>query len=299
VLRGIALHRGGPAEVRLSQCDGPIVVAQRGAEAPLDELRPVRTDRGVTVATEDGRVRVDLIEHLLAAFGGLGIREGMRVEVGDELPLLDGGALAFAEALHELGLAPERLRPLRPLRPCGPPDPETARAQGTQGLEGSLRLCGSILRIRREAVLEHGRSVYRFTPGTRVELRVEVDFPAPVGRGSAAWAGDADDFVARIAPARTFGWASELAALRAAGRASEVDLDAVLVFDERGPLPGCRPPGPDEPARHKLLDLVGDLALHGGPPLGLIEAALPGHGATHAIVARALAAGVLAREGAR
>jgi UDP-3-O-[3-hydroxymyristoyl] N-acetylglucosamine deacetylase len=252
--------------VRLSRSEGPIVVAQGGAEAPLDELRPVRTDRGVTVATVDGRVRVDLIEHLLAALGGLGIGEGVRVEVGDELPLLDGGALAFAGALRSLELPSSRPRPLR---------------------------------VVAETTLEHGRSVYRFTPGARVDLRVEVDFPAPVGHGRAAWAGDDADFVARIAPARTFGWVAELEALRAAGRAAEIDLAAVLVFDERGPLPGCRPPGPDEPARHKLLDLVGDLALHGGPPLGAIEALAPGHTATHAIVARALAGGVLAREAAR
>src|SRR5690242_13017096 len=110
VLRGAALHRGGPAEVRIARARGPIVIAQRGAEARLSELAPVRTDRGVTVATADGRVRVDLIEHLLAAIGGLGIAGGLRVEVdGDELPLLDGGALRFSEAL--LGLDPPRGTP--------------------------------------------------------------------------------------------------------------------------------------------------------------------------------------------
>ncbi len=239
------------------------MIAQR-AEARLEALRPVRTDRGVTVATPDGRLRVDLIEHLLAAVGGLGVAGELRVEVeGDEIPLLDGGALRFTEALQALDV------------PLYAP-------------EGRPR------RVTRCAVYEHGRSVYRFATGPRASLRVEVDFPPPVGTGSASWEGDAASFVEHIAPARTFGWAHEVEALRAAGRAAEVDLASVIVFDAGGGVvPGCRPPGPDEPARHKLLDLVGDLALHGGPPLGRVHASAPGHTATHAVVARALADGVL------
>ncbi len=261
-LRGVALHRGGPAEVRFLRADGPVVLAQRGAEAPLASLRAVHTFRGVTVASEDGRVRVDLVEHLLAALGGLGIEGGVRLETDDdELPLLDGGAARFAEALRGLDLPR-----------------------------------GRALRVSREATLSHERSVYRFARGTTPAVRVEVDFPAPVGRQRAAWDGDPSDFVARIAPARTFGWAHEREALRAAGRAAEVDLDSVLVFDAHGPLPGCRAPGPDEPARHKLLDLIGDLALYGGPPLGSVDAFAPGHTATHAVVTRALALGVLSTE---
>ncbi len=104
---------------------------------------------------------------------------------GDELPLLDGGAAHFADALTRLDLPR-----------------------------------GRALRVTREAVLEHGRSVYRFAPGAATRVRVEVDFPPPVGRQCAEWGGDADDFVARIAPARTFGWAHEIerSAQRAARR---------------------------------------------------------------------------------
>jgi UDP-3-O-[3-hydroxymyristoyl] N-acetylglucosamine deacetylase len=258
----VALHRGGPAEVRLSRAQGAVTFVQRGAEAPLDALRPARTDRGVTVTDAGGTIRVDLVEHLLAAIGGLGVASGVRIETDDaELPLLDGGALRFAEALLSL-------------------DPPRGRG----------------LRVARAAALDHGRSVYRFAPAAAPRLRVEIDFPPPVGRQAAAWDGDPDDFMTRIAPARTFGWVSELDALRAAGRAAGVDLASVLVFGDAGPIPGCRPPGPDEPARHKLLDLIGDLALHGGPPRGTIDALLPGHTATHAVAARALADGVLARD---
>jgi UDP-3-O-[3-hydroxymyristoyl] N-acetylglucosamine deacetylase len=261
-LRGVALHRGGPVAVRLSRAPGPLVIEQRGAEAELHELGVIRADRGVTIASADERIRLDLVEHLFAAVGGLGVGAGLRIATDDaELPLLDGGARRYAEALTALAI-PRAPRPLF---------------------------------IARDAALRHGDSVYRFSPGDVPRLRVEVAFRPPVGEQSAAWEGDAGEFVKRIAPARTFGWADEYAALRAAGRAASVDLDSVLVFDGAGVLPGCRPAEPTEAARHKLLDLIGDLALHGGPPRGHLEAFAPGHTATHTIVVEALARGVLAR----
>jgi len=260
VLNGAALHRGGAVSVRLVAAPGPIAIEQRGAVARVAELRVARADRGVTIASSDGRLSLDLVEHLFAAIGGMGIREGLRIVTDDlELPLLDGGAQRFVDALMLLAIAPS----------------------------------APTLAVARAATLEHGRSVYRFEPADRVHVAVEVDFRAPVGRESASWDGDARDFVARIAPARTFGWADEYEALRASGRAAGVDLASVLVFDGDGVLAGCAPAAPAEAARHKLLDLIGDLALHGGPPQGAVTARLPGHAATHAVVAEARRIGVL------
>ena len=264
VLRGVALHRGGPATVRIEAAAGPITIVQRGVEASLADLQIARADRGVTLASADGRIRVDLVEHLFAALGGLGVRAGVRITIDDdELPLLDGGARLFAEAILALGVAPE---------PASSPPV-----------------------ITRNASISRGNAVYVFTPGRDVALRVDVEFRAPVGRQSAAWSGDADDFVKRIAPARTFGWADEHAALLASGRAVAVDLAAVLVYGDDGAIAGCRPATKNEAARHKLLDLIGDLAIHGGPPRGSLTVQRPGHAATHAVVAQAFALGVLAR----
>jgi UDP-3-O-[3-hydroxymyristoyl] N-acetylglucosamine deacetylase len=263
-LRGVALHCGHTTEVSLSTHPGPLVLVQHGVRSRLRDLRVVRADRGVTVASEDGRVRVDLVEHLFAAVGGLGIIAGLRVDVvGTELPLLDGGARAYAEALVPFRLPRHRS-----------------------------------LSIAREATLRHGDAEYRFAPAAAVRVAVAVRFPSPVGRQAASWDGDPDDFRERIAPARTFGWARDVAALRAAGRAASVDLASVLVFGDDAPLPGCAAPGHAEPARHKLLDLIGDLALYGGPPKGVVDASLPGHAATHAVMALALAAGVLVQQDA-
>jgi UDP-3-O-[3-hydroxymyristoyl] N-acetylglucosamine deacetylase len=263
VLRGVALHRGGPATVALAAAAGPITIAQRGAEASLAELHVARADRGVTLASADGLIRVDLVEHLFAALGGLGVRSGVRVTIDDdELPLLDGGAHLFAEAILALDVVSEA--------------------------------ASTALVITRNASISRGNAIYDFAPGGDVALRVDVEFRAPVGRESTSWSGDAIDFLERIAPARTFGWADEHAALRASGRAAAVDLDAVLVYGDDGAIAGCKAATKDEAARHKLLDLIGDLAIHGGPPRGSLTAHRPGHAATHAVVAEALATGVLA-----
>lgn len=262
-LEGTALHAGSRVAVTLSCEAGPIRWEQRGRDAPLDAFVVSRADRGVTIAATatGGRIVVDLVEHLLAALAGLGVRDGVRIVTDDqELPLLDGGARRFALALLAID-APRGAAPS--------------------------------LQVARAATFTHGGSSYRFERADAMSVDVEVDFPAPVGRQRARWDGDPDDFLARIAPARTFGWESEAEALRAGGRAAAVDLESVVVFRADGSVLGGAPPGPDEPARHKLLDLLGDLALHGGPPRGSVTAVRPGHTATHAVIMQALAAGVL------
>lgn len=141
-----------------------------------------------------------------------------------------------------------------------------------------------------------GDATYRLTPSASVEVTVKVHFDHPtLGTEEATWEGDPDDFVRRIAPARTFGFMRDAAELWARDRALGVDLDSVIVFTDTGVLPGCRPPEKSELARHKLLDLVGDWACYGGPPLGRLEASRPGHGKTHEAVRRALLEGIVSR----
>ena len=220
-----------------------------------------RADHGVAI--EDGAgLAIDLVEHLCAALGALGVREGLVVRVfGPELPLLDGGAARWVAALGALGLA------------SSPPRS----------------------RVTRAATLEVGDARYELAPGDGPALEVHVAFDHPaIGAQRAAWEGDAGDFARRIAPARTFGFARDALALQAAGRARGVDLASTLVFDDVGVVAGCAPAEPDEPARHKLLDLVGDLFLSGGPPRGRVVAHRPGHAATHAMVRRARDEGILA-----
>jgi UDP-3-O-[3-hydroxymyristoyl] N-acetylglucosamine deacetylase len=262
-LEGTALHAGVPARVELRRVPGPIRFVREGRAASLEEMRLENVDRGVALAGPGGAPKVDLCEHLLAALGGLGVFAGVEVEVeGPELPLLDGGALAFAEALRAL---------------------ELPRGVGC-------------LVVAREAELRHGAALYRLRPADGLRVEVTVDFPPPVGRESACWDGDPDDFVARVAPARTFGWRDEHRALLARERARGADQAGLLVFDDGKVMSGCRPAEPGECARHKLLDLIGDLTVHGGLARGRVEAERPGHAATHACLAAALREGSVVRE---
>ena len=310
-LEGFALHAGIVTAVTLARHEGPITLARHEKWASLDTLRVKRTDFGVAVT--DGRgLEIDLVEHLLAAFGGLGVRRGVVAVVeGPELPILDGGARVFADAIAGLEIAESV--------------PE--------------------LVVARRGLLAFDESSYAFEPRDTVELEVEAIFDHPaIGTQHARWDGDRDSFRERIAPARTFGFVNQVAELARRGRARlatkaaarsddaakspagddaakshpsacstpsgvpqrleaapagdeplaalrETALrEAVLIFDESS----LRETG-DEIARHKLLDLIGDLTLYGGPPLGRIAALRPGHTATHRIVRRALDCGILVR----
>lgn len=258
-LDGVGLHGGRPASIEVARCEGPSCFVVGAARALLGRPVVVRRDQGVSIALGDGAL--DLVEHAAAALGGLGLHRGVALAVtGGEVPLLDGGARELTRALTSLGVAPSTPR----------------------------------LVVTRAWTLEIGGSRYEVAPGPGVEVSCEIAFDHPlIGVQRATFDGDREGFARELAPARTFGFARDHAALLARGRARAVSLDAVLVFDDVGLLPGCELSWPDEPARHKLLDLVGDLALYGGPPLGRVTATRPGHAATHAFVERALADGVL------
>jgi UDP-3-O-[3-hydroxymyristoyl] N-acetylglucosamine deacetylase len=257
-LRGIGLRSGRPASVVLHARAGPFAFWARGADVERGALRIEETDRATVVRA--GESTFATVEHLLAACAALGLHEGLRVEVdGGEAPLLEGGARGFLVALLALELAPR------------PP----------------------ALVVRRDATLAHGESRYTFRCATSTRVDVTLSFDDPRIYPHAAWNGDADDFAVRIAPARTFAFSHELDALVAKGHASHVDPSSVVVLTPDAVLCSGEPFSADEPARHKLLDLMGDLFLYGGPPMGHLHAFRPGHRATHAILRDAFARGVV------
>jgi UDP-3-O-[3-hydroxymyristoyl] N-acetylglucosamine deacetylase len=263
VVVGIGLHTGRPARARLRAWDGPVTLRCAGHDVEIGRLRVVSTQFGTTVEAPAGAFRVATVEHLFSAFGGLGIRRGVAVEVdGPELPLVDGGAAVFCAAL-------DRLR-----REAGAP----------------------ALRVARRAAIDVGASRYEFEPGDRVSLRVAFETDDARLARDASWDGDPDDFRARIAPARTFALARDLEAIDRLGLARHADPAAVVVV-----MPDaihCHGEFvADEPARHKLLDMVGDLYLHGGPPRGTVTARRPGHGPTLEAIVRARREGIVVRDG--
>jgi UDP-3-O-[3-hydroxymyristoyl] N-acetylglucosamine deacetylase len=262
-VRGVGLHTGCAASVTLRAQSGPVRLRREGAEARLADLVVASTERSTTVAVANG-VRVGTVEHLFAALAGLAVYEGVVVDIdGPELPLLDGGSAAWCEALATLDLAtPEQAPPMR---------------------------------VVRAGVVAIGSSRHDFAPGrgVRVEVRVELDDERL--EPAASWDGDPGDFRARIAPARTFARATDIEPLMHRGLARHVDPSAVVVLAPGVVHHAGRQFSADEPARHKLLDLMGDLYLHGGPPIGRVYAVRPGHTVNAAAVARAFAEGILER----
>jgi UDP-3-O-[3-hydroxymyristoyl] N-acetylglucosamine deacetylase len=96
-----------------------------------------------------------------------------------------------------------------------------------------------------------------------------------------------------LAPARTFAREVDLEPLVRSGLARHVEPSSVVVLAPDAVHHAGLPFSRDEPARHKLLDLIGDLYLHGGPPIGSVRALRPGHAANAAAIERAFADGIL------
>jgi UDP-3-O-[3-hydroxymyristoyl] N-acetylglucosamine deacetylase len=261
-IEGHGLHGGARSRLHFLPEPGPVRLRSAGHEALLGELVLDGASRSTTVSTPDGRLRIRTVEHLFAALAALGIRDGVVIELeGPEIPLVDGGARAFMNLLASLQLVP----------------------------------AAPALRVVRGGVVEVESSRYELRPGSGVEVEVEVDFDDVRLASHARWTGDPADFRERIASARTFGFAHEVEALLARGLASHVAPESVVVIAQDHILSAGQPFNADEPARHKLLDLVGDLYAHGGPPLGVVRAVRPGHGATHEAMRRAVEQGLLVR----
>ena len=262
VVEGVGLHTGSRARVTLLSRPGPVRLSVGGVDGRIGDLSIVGTERATTVQLGHGGARVATVEHLFAALGGLSIHEGVTVCVeGAELPLLDGGAAAWCDHLRSLGL-----------RPSGPR-----------------------LRVARGGAVHVSESRYEFAVGEGFDVQVRFETADARVAPEARWLGDPADFRSRIAPARTFAFLADVERLTAAGLARGADPAAVVVI-----LPDTihcvAPYSSDEPARHKLLDLVGDSYLFGGPPRGRMRVLRPGHTANAHALRRALAGGILASD---
>lgn len=228
-----------------------------------DRPIPARLDSAATfdfaTTLTAGGVSVGTVEHLLSAAVGAEL-DNCRIELeGSEIPILDGSALPFVRLFHAAGF--ERQDAL--VRPFAP----------TQPVE-----------------VTRGDRSMRFQPGgPGLRITYEIDFAHPVvGRQQLTIAIQPGEYASSIAPARTFGFVREVESLRARGLARGGSLHNAVVLDDTGVTSGplrFR----DEFVRHKILDLLGDLALLQHPLSGHIYARKAGH-ALHIEFARALAA---------
>jgi len=262
--RGPGLHSGKdirvvvrPAEagtgvsfVRMDIEDHPVVRAH-GANMKARQRR---------TCIQDGRAEVYTCEHLLAALYALGIDNAIVEIDGEEVPGLDGAAAEFFRGLREAGSV--ELRATRPIWSVKQPIYVREGSASLVALPGSGRL-----------TVEYHLD-YQGTNGTVPAAKQIVGFEL-----------SADNFEREIAPARTFVFAHEVEALRAAGLGKGANPQNTLVVGPEGPQANTLR-WDDELARHKILDLIGDLANAGVDLDAHIIATRSGHGLNMALVQR-------------
>ena len=205
-----------------------------------------------------GEATIHTVEHLLAAVAAHEI-DDLTVELsGPEPPILDGSVLPYFEALAK----------------AGPTD---------VGGEAAF------LSVQAPFTVTEGDSTYIVAPAKSLRLTVTIEWPHPlIGRQTGTYDLTAASFAAELAPARTFGFTSEVAQLQAKGLIKGASAANAIVLDERGVANGGQLRWPDEFVRHKAADIVGDLALTGARIRAHVGATRPSHGGNVAL-ARALA----------
>lgn len=257
-------------------------VGIHGGEQVALRLRPappgtgivfLRTDLGIAIPARAENAR-DLayattlrlrgaeartVEHLMAAVSGTGVTNLFIDLSGAEVPIMDGSALPFVEMLHRAGLEDQKVS-----------QPE--------------------LRVRRVVRVGDDERWIELRPGDGLEVDYRVSYDSPaVGRQRFAGAITPQRFAAAIAPARTFGFLEEVPALRERGLGLGGSLENCIVVDQGEVLSG-ELRFPDEFVRHKVLDLIGDLALLEYPLLAHVVAHKAGHALHVAAVNELLAA---------
>ncbi|USO00205.1 MAG: UDP-3-O-acyl-N-acetylglucosamine deacetylase [Phycisphaeraceae bacterium] len=257
-VEGFALFTGGPASVGFIPApSGGIMIDAGGGAFPATighlDPRPAHPafasmpPRNTSLAATPDAPPVHTVEHVLAALAGLGITDAVvRVE-GGEPPIGDGSAALFTRPMLDVGFRelPGAIEPL-------------------------------IVRERFEFGSGDARIVIE--PADRTEFVYRLDYGprAPIPPHEATWDGAPTSFASEIAPARTFCLAAEAQAMHAMGLFKHLTPSDMLVFGGGGPIDNTLH-HPAEPARHKLLDMVGDLSLVGRPILARITGIGSGH----------------------
>jgi UDP-3-O-[3-hydroxymyristoyl] N-acetylglucosamine deacetylase len=259
---GIGLHSGREVSLTLrpASVKSGVVFVRTDLLEPITiraEMRAVSASTFATTLKHRG-VSIGTIEHLLAAFSGLGIDNAIVEVDGPEIPIMDGSAAPFVSLIRKAGIV-EQNQPRRYI-------------------------------VIREAVrIVEGERWIELGPSEDLKISYTVDFDHPmISRQfyQLSLAGDA--FEDEISPARTFGFLSDVVRLRSNGYAKGGSLENAIVVDEFGVLneEGLR--FPDEFVRHKILDLIGDFSLLGHPIIGHVRAYKSGHALNHNLLRETL-----------
>ena len=257
ICEGVALHAGTIVRMQLSPAADTGVVFRRsdlgGRTIPARYDRVGETQLG-TVIDDGAGTSVGVIEHLMAAVAGAGIDDLLVTLDGAEPPILDGDAASYLKLFDEAGVR----------------DTDVPRR---------------ILKIKKRVAVGTVDASAALEPAEALSFDFEISFPSPaIGAQHLDWAFTAEAFRRDIAPARTFGFMSELEALNQKGLAKGASLDNTLAIDGDRVVNANIMRFEDEFVRHKILDAIGDLALAGAPIIGRFEGRRSGHALNNALL---------------
>jgi len=256
---GVGLHHGVPVSIRITPAPPATGIVFRRTDLNNFEIPASwRNVERVSYATSLMRqgVLISTTEHLLSTLYSMGIDNAF-VEIDNlEVPILDGSGRPFVELLKQAGLRTSRRR-------------------------------RRYLVIKEQVSCEAAGKRITIVPDSRFRLSCNIYFGHPlVGRQSLDLEVSPSAYASELAPARTFGFAHELDQMRNMGLIRGATLESAVCFGDAGVM---NPGGlrfPDEPCRHKALDLIGDLALVGRPLIGHVIAERAGHALHVALVAK-------------
>ena len=257
---GVGLHSGAPVKLRILPAASGSGIAFRRVD--LDGYEVEASSKNVakvsyaTSLMKQG-VLISTTEHLLSAFIGMGVDNAV-VELDNlELPILDGSALPYVEMIMRVGMRQQRRKRV-------------------------------YLKILRPYEMREGDKFIGVYPADRYSVSYAINFPHPlIGSETLKVELTNGSYVEHIAPARTFGFLDQQRAMLNQGLIRGATRESCIVLTGEGidnpPLRYA-----DEFVRHKILDLIGDLALFGKRILGYIKADRAGHAMHTAIVSRIL-----------
>ena len=263
---GVGVHSGLPVNLTIGPApvDAGFIFARTGADGIDREIQAtaqsvIATDLATVLGDRNGPL-VSTAEHVLAALRGMGV-DNAYIEVdGPEVPIMDGSASAFVAAIEQAGIVEQSAR----------------------------RRYIEVLKTVQAVVGDSFGEIRPHASGFRAEVEINFSNPA-IGRQSYALDLNPESFRRDVSRARTFGCMNDVARLWSAGFALGASFENSVVFDDSKILntEGLR--YADECARHKVLDVVGDLALAGFPILGAFRSVRGGHKLNYAVLSALLA----------
>ena len=256
---GVGLHHGVPVNIKIRPAPAGTGIVflrtdLRNFPLPASWQHVARVSYATSLMRQG--VLISTTEHLLSVLYSSGI-DNCWIDIDNlEVPILDGSGMPFVKLLREAGIVQQKRR-------------------------------RRYLRVRKSVTHVHGDKRITLLPADNFSLHCDIYFPHHlVGRQTMEIDLTPENYASEIAPARTFGFEHELDAMRDMGLIRGATLDNAVCFtpDKVLNIGGLR--FPDEPCRHKILDLIGDLALIGRPLLGRVIAERAGHAMHAALVSR-------------